>query len=140
MYNMSKGILYTTYFAKLNQLDIKPDAKVLIISRYVKSEMMEAFIRDFGAVHTPVLAPSGELLKSYKDEDIDWSDYVWQYLREICLNATAHKYIERIKSLLDNGIDVYLICYENLSKENSHCHRTILANIISSFGYFSKEA
>ncbi len=75
------------------------------------------------------LAPSQELLNSWKDGRISWQEYSQEYRNEILNNTEA---IKRIKELigLSKTKDVYLISYEAPPK-NSHRH--VLLNIIQEF-------
>lgn len=73
-----------------------------------------------------VLAPSWDLLNSYKDSLTDWHEYERRFRREM-ENPEAVKEMRRIKELAKTR-DVRLICYE----KNYPCHRFILMDLINS--------
>lgn len=68
------------------------------------------------------LAPTQELLASYRDKEIDWEEFAQKY-RELLKQRGA---IESLNSeVFDNAV---LLCSEN---EPEKCHRTILAELLS---------
>lgn len=69
----------------------------------------------------PVLAPSLELLKGYKDEDISWQEYIPIFQREV-LEGKA-EYVKELAEISAQR-DVTILCYEKTSEK---CHRRLLA-------------
>jgi uncharacterized protein YeaO (DUF488 family) len=73
-----------------------------------------------------VLAPSAKLLADYKLGLISWEKYEEQYRLELISSQVAFDYLYQLKSL-GMSKDIYLWCYE---KDETHCHRTILLDIL----------
>jgi len=68
------------------------------------------------------LAPTKELLSSYRDKEIDWEKFAMKY-QELLMKRGL---IESLNSeVFDNAV---LLCSEN---EPDKCHRLLLANLIS---------
>lgn len=74
-----------------------------------------------------VLAPSKELLRDWKEGEIDWAEYERRFREEILNNPKAVAKLKEIKKLAEEK-DVRLICYE----KNPPCHRFILIDLINS--------
>jgi len=74
-----------------------------------------------------VLAPSKELLKDWKEGEVDWAEYERRFRKEILDNPKAVAKLKEIKKLAEEK-DVRLICYE----KNPPCHRFILIDLINS--------
>ncbi|MDR1694106.1 MAG: DUF488 domain-containing protein [Lactobacillaceae bacterium] len=73
---------------------------------------------DIGYQHNPELAPTDEILKSYKDGKISWQEYEVEYLklldeRNVAANTKAE--------LLDKA------CFLCAEKTPEQCHRRLLA-------------
>ena len=74
-----------------------------------------------------VLAPSKELLKDWKEGEIDWAEYERRFRAEVSNNPRAVAKLKEIKKLAEEK-NVRLICYE----KNPPCHRFILIDLINS--------
>lgn len=98
------------------------DGLRVLITRYyprgVKREKYDIWVRE--------LAPSAELLKRYKDSEIEWSDFSNMLLSE--LRGNMHS-IEAIHALQTTGLmqDITLLCYE---KDGCPCHRYMVRDLI----------
>lgn len=78
-----------------------------------------------------VLSPSKHLLQMYKNGEINWESYEFEYLTHLLLNEKAVDELMRILKLLKRGVNVRLLCYE----KKSPCHRFILKRTIELFMY-----
>jgi uncharacterized protein (DUF488 family) len=67
------------------------------------------------------LAPTKELLASYRDKEIDWDEFAVKYLDLLKLRGA----LESLESQVFNN--AVLLCSEN---EPDKCHRQLLANLI----------
>ena len=72
-------------------------------------------------VHMPDLAPTKELLKSYRDSAITWDDYETRFM-----TLMAERCIEElpIRDLIDNAC---LLCSEETPEQ---CHRRLVAEYL----------
>ena len=124
-----KGILYTSYFAKLNK-GIGTKASV------TQYDPKWLDFKKYNIKRSLGLAPSKELLYDYKYNNLSWSEYRQRYIREGLNNKYFQTDIKMIKYLLDKGENVTIYCYE---KSTDNCHRHIIAEIFREHGYKSKE-
>lgn len=95
--------------------------RVLITRFYprgVKREKYDIWVRE--------LAPSAELLKRYKNTEIDWNDFKISLLSELQDNLDSVEAIHtlRAKSNMEN---ITLLCYE---KDGCPCHRHMVRDLI----------
>lgn len=121
-----KGILYTSNFAKIK------NAKGIIIS---VARFNPKWLPKDKYIWFKNLAPSKDLLKNYKDNKIDWEEYIPIYYEG--LNNLFSKYeIHKIKKYLNSGQDVTILCYE---RSEDNCHRHLLANLFKDLGYYIEE-
>lgn len=91
------------------------------LSGFAKGSDLEFLAREIGGIgyeHNQDMAPSKELLKAWRNKEIDWVQYTERYLKEIgerkVVEKTTLKYLK-------NGC---LLCSEH---EEGHCHRRLLA-------------
>lgn len=73
-----------------------------------------------------VLSPSWDLLNDYKNGKINWDGYVERFTQEMN-NDVCIATMRKIKWMSKNR-DIFLLCYE---KDSSHCHRSLLLDMIS---------
>jgi uncharacterized protein YeaO (DUF488 family) len=75
-------------------------------------------------------APSVELLRDYKDESIDWSQYRRRYTTEQRRHYKENP--EDFEGLLERAEeeDLVLLCYEKYEGRRTKCHRLILFDIL----------
>lgn len=95
--------------------------RVLITRFYprgVKRERYDIWVRE--------LAPSAELLKRYKNENIQWDDFTTTLLTELRDNIDSIEAIHTLQSL-SNMQDITLLCYE---KDGCPCHRHMVRDLI----------
>ena len=95
--------------------------RVLITRWYprgVKREKYDVWVRE--------LAPSAELLKKYKNSEIEWTEFSKLLLIELQSNLDS---IEAIHALHSKGNhrDITLLCHE---KDGDPCHRHMVKNLI----------
>lgn len=103
------------------QVDEEDGLRVLITRFYprgVKREKYDIWVRS--------LAPSAELLKRYKNDEIDWSDFKNALFCELRDNIDSVEtiYTLQTKNLMQN---VTLLCYE---KDGCPCHRHMVRDLI----------
>lgn len=117
-------MIYTTYLAKLNK--IPEESYKIIIARYLpRSFDINKYHKTY---HCSELSPSAELLRKYKEKEIEWSEFERLYTEEITNNDEVMKIIENMIEVSERiGRDIYLICYE---KDNNECHRSLLSKYI----------
>lgn len=77
------------------------------------------------------LYPSKLLVEFFKQGKIDWTTYVEKYIESISDSEQAQKDIEEIRSLLDSGVSVNLLCYEKMMP----CHRFLLGQLFLATEY-----
>lgn len=95
--------------------------RVLITRWYprgVKRERYDIWVRE--------LAPSPELLKKYKNSEIEWADFSIALLSEFRDNMDS---IEALHTLQTKGNmeNITLLCHE---KDGEPCHRHMVKNLI----------
>jgi hypothetical protein len=80
----------------------------------------------FNGPEFPPLMPSVQLLKAYKDGDIDWAEYRRRYQQQLdCLNAIA---VETALIEMADGHEPILLCYESAKTlDTQPCHRRLVA-------------
>ncbi|MEG2786455.1 MAG: DUF488 family protein [Romboutsia sp.] len=129
---MNKGTLYTSYFANLRKYK-QLNSFNISIERFPRNYL------DFkkeGICHWPILAPSKELLNTYKEGAISEDVFREKYIIQLSSNRASVKALNTIRNALDNNINVSLIYYE---KSNLFCHIHIIAEIFDELGYTIKE-
>lgn len=72
------------------------------------------------------LAPSKELLREWKNKDINWEEYEEIFLEEMA-NPKSQTRLTQIAKKVAQGKDIRLICYEG---EDRPCHRHILKSMV----------
>ena len=98
------------------------DGLRILITRFyprgVKREKYDVWIRS--------LAPSADLLKRYKNTEINWNDFKTTLLSELrdSIDSVEAVYTLQAKSLTQN---ITLLCYE---KDRCPCHRHMVRDLI----------
>lgn len=122
-----KGTLYTSSY---NRLDSKAyfdySGLVFSISRQLPDD--KRITKEMQWIE---LAPSEQLFRDYKSCKISWLQFEQRFLNEINKEA-----IKDLCSLLNEGDNVLLLCFE---KKNKFCHRRLIAEFIKELGYEVKE-
>jgi len=120
--------LYTTYLSKMKQL---PEG----IVKAIIMRMPPISIQDIpGTVHVPQLSPKIEVLKAYKANN-DFNTFTEKFNEQMYNDEETVEYLNMLMEALDHN-DVAIICCE---KDANVCHRTLIANYLSSLGYQHKE-
>ena len=118
---MSRPKIYTSYFANLR--NIPSNIEPIAISRYVMDF--------YNGRHEPDLAPSSELLKGYKNGEVNTTMFKSAYLSELCQRAGVN---DLIQSFAEK--EYVLLCYEGRGK---FCHRHILGEVLQEMGFHVEE-
>jgi len=95
--------------------------RVLITRWYprgVKREKYDVWIR--------ALSPSPELLKRYKDSEIDWDDFKISLLSELRDNIDSVEALHTLQAR-SNMQNITVLCYE---KDGYPCHRHMVKELI----------
>lgn len=118
------------FFGRLREAGIKRllDVRLNNVSQlasFAKRDDLAFFLRELcGAeyLHEPLLAPSQELLDSYKKHKGSWADYETRFLA-----LMAERRIEENidKSLFD--VPTVLLCSEDTAE---HCHRRLVLDYL----------
>ena len=126
----SKGKLYTSYFSSKKSQGIK-----IAVVRF-KPDWLD--FKDDNIIHFEELSPSKELFMKHKrlcsviDNEQAWAYFVGGFNCEIKTKQYMEEYIDKVRTILDSGKDVTLICYE---KDSNRCHRSLLAKYFEALGY-----
>lgn len=127
---MNKGRLYTSYTANWrNWKDL--DVVKICIMRFPNFDLER-----YQALHFKGLAPSIELMNDYKAGKINEQVFETIYIEQLLTDKESIEDAYKVKRLLNEGIDVLLICCEGKHK---FCHRNILRKIYESIGFECKE-
>lgn len=116
--------IYTSYFANLQKLP--SDVVPISIARYNPKWYQ-------GATYAE-LAPPAWLLQQYK-RDGDFNSFGLLFIDEVLCALSPDRVIDEL-SVLSQGRDVALLCWE---KEQSVCHRSLVAEWLSTFPDISVE-
>lgn len=127
--------LFTSYYANYRNI---PKSYICIgISRVCPEWFADnSSLDNFMFIKSNFLAPSEELLNSYKNNSITQEDYKKQYVQQIYTllnNSIGYKDLAQwIKDLIKTFSDKYdgivFMCYE---RPEEFCHRHILRNILN---------
>lgn len=118
---MNKGVLNLSYYAMIGKID---NSILVRVSRTQPRLSVE--LKQLEGLYPPRL-----LLEFYKDNKIKWDEYTTRYIDYISSNSKSQKDLEYVQTMLDNGQDVTLICYE----KNMPCHRFIIGEVFHQAGY-----
>jgi len=81
--------------------------------------------RDLFDVWLPNLAPSRELLRSFKDDDLSVKAFFTRYRAE--MNETEAKQLIELLARLAQHTPISIACY---CEDETRCHRSVLAELI----------
>ena len=96
------------------------------LAGFAKRDDLRYFLRhlcEADYIHEPDLAPTAELLKSYRSGDIDWQQYESRFLE-----LMEERRIEEKLSPDFFGSRSVLLCSENTA---DHCHRRLVVEYLS---------
>lgn len=115
------GLLKSSKATKLIDIRINRTSQ---LARFAKEQDLRFFLHELVGMEYLVredLAPTKELLTSYRDKEIDWSEFAEKY--QTLLNVRGV-----LQILPEQEFEnVVLLCSEN---EPEKCHRTLLANLL----------
>jgi uncharacterized protein YeaO (DUF488 family) len=121
-------MLYTSYLAKLSKL---PDEGTkILVTRWKPRNTID--ISKYNIEWSPSLAPSELLLAKYKDGSISFQQFREMFKEEKINRPDFIEALNELKTLLEDGQDVYILCYE---KDYHSCHRTIIREMLEEEGY-----
>jgi len=133
--NTQRGRIRDTYHAALQHDHVNPKDEDLVLG--VVAKPMYG-IQNHIDENRPALAPAPDALAEFKqradeighNEAIEELDFETRYRQRIKSSDTAETEIERIVSILEDGRNVWLVCYENTDRK--WCHRCALKDMIES--------
>ena len=114
------------FFGALRKVGIKRLIDIRLnntsqLAGFTKRDDLKFFLKELCAaeyVYEPLLAPTSQILNSYKKKEISWQDYEKQFGKLM----TERKIEEKIDLNLLNGPTV-LLCSE---AKPEHCHRRLV--------------
>lgn len=115
---------------KKNDIDLLIDIRLNNVSQlagFTKSDDLKFFLKTLNGcdyVHEVTLAPTKDILDSYKKKIISWGQYEKQY--KILMEKRG-----TYKRISDKYKDYQSICLLCSEPEPSHCHRRLLAEMIA---------
>ena len=68
------------------------------------------------------------MLSKWKSRKINWSEFAYEYKKELSVNAKAQDRIYELQELVKQGQTITLLCYE--SEWRNDCHRHLLTDIL----------
>lgn len=97
------------------------------LSGYSKKDDLEYVmeLRNIEYVHEPILAPTDDILKSYKKKEITWETYEKRYI-DLLIERNIK---DKIGEIVGNKT-ICLLCSEH---KPHHCHRRLLAEYINKY-------
>lgn len=142
-------MLTLSYLGEAKSLNLDENTLKLLIVRRPVSGIPKGF------VHVPHLSPSNELFErtqmwkenKFKDDEIKtleetgvspdskdawWTLYVRDFTWELNNRKDMIKALNRLKSLLKEGKEVFLFCY---CKDTYRCHRSLVGEHMKSLGF-----
>jgi uncharacterized protein YeaO (DUF488 family) len=78
--------------------------------------------------YIPTLAPSRELLHSYRQAQLDWPRFSNQYLKEMGTELAKSQIHRLAKTARSDVVTVLCVC-----ADEDHCHRSLLRELIARF-------
>lgn len=119
------GTLYTSCYGRLKDgKGIKIAISSTIPAKIIKGVHYHFWMK--------ALAPSPELLDSWKKKEITWDEYLETWKDEHNKSKEAIKEFNIIIWLLKQGYDVTIYCYES---DPEYCHRKIISDNIEKRGF-----
>lgn len=117
------------FFGRLKNAGVKKviDTRLWASSQlagFAKKKDLPFFVKELAGAdyeYREDLAPTKDILKPYKDNQISWEDYEVQYL-----DLIRHRNLE----LVLRPEDVHEACFLCACKTQHHCHRRLLAEYL----------
>jgi uncharacterized protein YeaO (DUF488 family) len=81
--------------------------------------------RERAGIYKRVLGPSRELLRAFKDGEIDFSGYEPQYLEQMQADASRAEIRQLALAAREGIVTIMCVC-----REDAECHRRLLRNLI----------
>ena len=94
------------------------------LAGFAKRDDLAYFLRHICRMdyeHMPELAPTQEMLKAYRDGQVNWDDYEEQFL-----SLMSDRDVEKMP-IKEKIADAVLLCSEETAE---HCHRRLLAEYL----------
>ena len=120
--------LYTTYLSNMKNLPEGIVKAIIMRMPPVSIQKME------DTIHVPQLSPKVEVLKAYKASG-DFADFTERFNQQMYEDEETMEYLNLLMEGLDHN-EVALICCE---KDPNVCHRSLIANYLTSLGYKCEE-
>lgn len=133
-----KGAVYLSYYANADKIE---NCHKVAISRWLPRSIKKCSkiydSKEKGMyVHLPELSPSENLLRSYKNEEINIDTMLSLFDKEIkgsiLMNPYVDSLIKSLNAFINQGNNVAFVCYE---KDSNLCHRKIIGEIFKEMGY-----
>ena len=118
-------MLYTSYFANINQLP--SDVAIVAITRIPP--------KNYKGILYQKVAPTRDLLDRWKKEQ-DEDFYINYYNKKVLSRLSPLEVIQDLKALTNNAENIALVCYE---KPNDFCHRHLLSDWLVNAGFPCEE-
>ena len=80
----------------------------------------------------PDLAPSASLLAAFRQDRIDWRAFACRYRAQVLGPGEGLELLAEVERLEEAHGTVTILCHEDLSRPNTHCHRQILKELLDS--------
>ena len=119
-------MLYTTYLSNIKNLPNDESIVKILITRFRPTTTFNP--QKYNLLWRPGLAPSESTFTKYKDGTINWSEFRDEYIEQANCSAVFEDSYYEVVDYLEEGKDVFLICYE---KNDLECHRSILREIFN---------
>ena len=116
------GLLKSSKATKLIDIRINRTSQ---LAGFAKEQDLEFFLPKLAGMDYFVredLAPTKELLSSYRDKEINWEEFAQKYQELLKQRGSLESFDSEV---FNNAV---LLCSEN---EPEKCHRTLLAELIS---------
>jgi len=100
------------------------DGTRILVTRYWPRGVSREAVNEY----LPALAPSRELLYSYRQGQLDWPRFRNQYLNEMRARAARAQIHRLAKTARSEVVTVMCVC-----ADEDRCHRSLLRELIASF-------
>lgn len=91
--------------------------------RGVRKEQVDLWLKDLG--------PSAELLSSYRKGLVDWPTFTHRYRAEVAGTERGRTLMEEVDLLEREHGTLTLLCHEDLTVPDAHCHRELLKELLA---------